>query len=175
MSWGPLSIQELSEVNFPASQISWPHQDFCELPVDLHSWDNLLLMRNLVSFLIFHTYTKNSICSRHFELRGLLNVCVCVYWSKFSFLPSIFCCSVTQSDCDLMDCNTPGFPVLHHLLELSQTHAHWISGAIKPSHPLSSLSPAFNLSQHYCLFQWVYSSHQVAKVLELQLQRQSFQ
>ena len=46
--------------------------------MDLHSWDNLLLMRNLVSFLIFHTYTKNSICSRHFELRGLLNVCVCV-------------------------------------------------------------------------------------------------
>ena len=69
----------------------------------------------------------------------------------------------------------PGFPVLHHLPECAQTHVHWVSDAIQPSHPLSSPSHAFNLSQHQGLFQWVSSLHQVAKVLELQLQHQSFQ
>ena len=73
-----------------------------------------------------------------------------------------------------MDCSTPGFPVHHQLQELAQTHAHGIGDAIPPSHPLSSHSPpAFNLSQHQGLFQWVDSWHQVAKVLELQYQ--SFQ
>ena len=52
-----------------------------------------------------------------------------------------------------MDCCTPRFPVLHHLLELAQTHVHWVSDAIQPSHPLSSPSPpALNLSQHQGLF-----------------------
>ena len=64
----------------------------------------------------------------------------------------------------------------HQLLELAQTHVHWVGDAIQPSHPLSSPSPpAFNLSQNQGLFQWVSSSHQVAKVLEFQLQHQSFQ
>ena len=76
---------------------------------------------------------------------------------------------------DSMDCSTPGFPVLHHFPECAQIYARWISDAIQPSHPLSSPSPpAFNLSQHHGLFQWVSSSHQVAKVLELQLQHQPF-
>ena len=60
--------------------------------------------------------------------------------------------SVTKSCptlCNPMDCSTPGFPVHHQLLELAQTHVHWVSDAIQPSHPLSSPSPpAFNLSQH---------------------------
>ena len=78
--------------------------------------------------------------------------------------------------CDLMDCSTLDFPVLHHLPELAQTHVHWVNDAIQPSHPLlSPLPPAFNLSQHQGLSQWVSSSHQMAKVLELQLQHQSFQ
>ena len=78
--------------------------------------------------------------------------------------------------CDPMDCSTPGFPVHHQLLEIAQTHVHWIGDAIQPSHPLSSPSPlALNLSQHQGLFQWVSSSHQVAKVLGFQLQHQSFQ
>ena len=60
--------------------------------------------------------------------------------------------------------------------EFPQTHFHWVSDAIQPSHPLSSPSPpAFNLSQHQGPFKWVSSSHQVAKVLEFQLQHQSFQ
>ena len=75
--------------------------------------------------------------------------------------------SVTQS-CptlwDPMNCSMPGLPVHHQLLEFTQTHVHWVSDAIQPSHPLSSLSPpAFNLSQHQGLFQWVASLHQVAK------------
>ena len=87
--------------------------------------------------------------------------------------------SVTQPHytlCNPMDCSTPSFPVHHQLLKLTQNHVHRVSDAIQPSHPLSSpYPPAFNLFQHQGLFQWVSSSHQVAKVLELQLQHQSFQ
>ena len=87
--------------------------------------------------------------------------------------------SVTQSCltlCDPMYCSTPGLPVLHQLLEFTQIHVLWVSDAIQPSHPLSSPShPAFNLSQHRGLFKWVSSSHQVAKILEFQLQHQFFQ
>ena len=69
-----------------------------------------------------------------------------------------------------------GLPVHHQLLELAQTHVHQVGDAIQPSHPLSSPSPpAFNLSQHQGLFQWVSCLHQVAKILEFQLQHQSFQ
>ena len=75
-----------------------------------------------------------------------------------------------------MDCSTPGFPIHHQLPELTQTHVHRVGDAIQPSHPLSSPSPpAFSLSQHQGLFKWVSSSRQVAKVLEFQLQHQSFQ
>ena len=75
-----------------------------------------------------------------------------------------------------MDCSTPGLPVHHHLLEFTQTHVHGVSDAIQPSHPLLSPSPlAFNLSQQQGLFPRVSSLHQVAKVLEFQLQHQSFQ
>ena len=77
---------------------------------------------------------------------------------------------------ETMDCSMPGLPVHHQHPEHAQTHAHWVSDAIQPSHPLLSPSPpAFNLSQHHGLFQWINSSHQVAKALELQLQHQSFQ
>ena len=72
---------------------------------------------------------------------------------------------------DPMNCSTPGFSVYHWLPEFTQTHVHWVDVAIQPSHPLSPPSPpAFNLSQHQGLFQWVSSSHQVPKVLELWLQ-----
>ena len=73
-------------------------------------------------------------------------------------------------------CSTPGFPVHHQLPEHAQTHVHWVGDAIQPSHPLSSTPPpTFNLPQHQGLFQWVSSSHQVAKVLEFHLQHQSLQ
>ena len=86
--------------------------------------------------------------------------------------------SVTQSCptlCDPMNHSTPG-PVHHQLPETTQTHVHWVGDAIQPSYPLSSPSPpALNLSQHQGLFQWVSSLHQMAKVLEFELQHQSFQ
>ena len=76
------------------------------------------------------------------------------------------CCSVAKlrpTLCDPMDYSTPGFPVLHHLPALAQTHVYWVSDAIQPSHPLSPLSPsAFNLSHYQGLFQWVSSLHQAA-------------
>ena len=77
---------------------------------------------------------------------------------------------------DPMDCSTPGLPVHHKLPEPTQAHVQWVGDAIQLSHPLSAPSlPAFNLSQHQELFQWVGSSHQVAKGLEFPLQHQSFQ
>ena len=75
-----------------------------------------------------------------------------------------------------MNCSTPSLTVHHQLLESTQTHVHWVDDAIRPSHPLSSPSPpALNLSQHQGLFKWVSSLHQVAKVLEFQLQNQFYQ
>ena len=97
--------------------------------------------------------------------------------------PKCYCCccpcSVTKlcpTLCDPVNSSTPGSPVLHYLPEFAQTHVHWVSDAIQPSHPLSPPSPpAFSLSQHQGLFQWVDPSHQVTKVLGFQLQHQSFQ
>ena len=78
--------------------------------------------------------------------------------------------------CDLVDYSTPDFPVLHYLLEFAHTHVHRVSDAIQPSHALlPPSSPVFNLPQHQGLFQQASNSHRVAKVLELQLQHQSFQ
>ena len=77
--------------------------------------------------------------------------------------------------CNPMNHSTPGLPVHHQLPEFTQTHIHWVSDAIQPSHPLSSpFPPAPNPSQHQSLFQWVNSLHEVAKVLEFQLEHQSF-
>ena len=95
------------------------------------------------------------------------------------FINCSCCCSVDQSCtalCDTMDCSMPGFPVLRHLPEFAQIHVHWVNDAIQTSCPLSPTSPlALSLSQHQGLFQWISSSYQVAKDLELQLQYQSFQ
>ena len=99
-------------------------------------------------------------------------------WDLF-LCTSVQSSSVAQSCmtlCDPMNHSTPGLPVHHQLLEFTQTHVHRVSDAIQPSHPLSSPSPPDpNPSQHQSLFQWVNSSHEVAKVLEFQLQHQSFQ
>ena len=103
------------------------------------------------------------------------------YWetSILSIRLSVQFSSVAQSCltlCNPMNRSMPGLPVHHQLPESTQNHVHWVSDAIQPSHPLSSPSPpALNLSQHQDLFQWVSSSHQVAKVLEFQLKHHSFQ
>ena len=100
-----------------------------------------------------------------------------IFVSKAMF--NYCCCSLTQSYptlCDPMDCNIPGSSVHLHLPAFTQTPVHWAGDAIQPPHPLLPPSPpALSLSQHQCLFKWVSSSHLVAKVLEFQLQHQSFQ
>ena len=117
---------------------------------------------SLVDFLC-HCYTQTFLCKLLCIYK--CSICLCILWFKES-------CSIIF---DPMDCSTPDFPVLHYLPEFAQTHVHWISDAIQPSHPLlpSSL-PALNLSQHQGLFKWI-CPYQVAKVLELQPQHQSFQ
>ena len=100
----------------------------------------------------------------------------CVY---ILILAKMLLSSVAQwcpSLCNHMDCSTSGFPVHHQLPEFTQTHVHWVSDAIQSFHSLLSPSPpAFNLSQHQGLFLWVSSLHLAAKVLDFQLQHQSFQ
>ena len=99
--------------------------------------------------------------------------------SYYVLRPAVQFNSVTQlcpTLCDPMNRSMPGLPIHHQLPECTQTHVHWVGDAIQPSHPLLSPSPpALNLSQHHGLFKWVTSSHQMAKVLEFQLQYQSFQ
>ena len=96
-----------------------------------------------------------------------------VYWTITTHIHPDQIRSVAQSCptlCNPMNHSTPGLPVHHQLLEFTQTHGHRVSDAIQPSHPLSSPSPpAANPSQHQSLFQWVNSSHEVAKVLEFQV------
>ena len=78
--------------------------------------------------------------------------------------------------CDPMNHSMPGLPIHHQLPEFTQTHVQWVGDTIQPSHPLPfSSPPALNVSQNQGLFKWISSPHQVAKVLEFQLQHQSFQ
>ena len=140
------------------------------------SWLKLSQSLRLTININLVTLTDDLLCAKP-------KYCICIY----SFNPenntvgfsSVQFGSVTQSCltlCNPMDCSTPGFPVHHQLPEPTQTHVQWVGDAIQPSHPLLSPSPpTFNLSQHQGLFKWVSSSHQVAKVLEFQLQHQSFQ
>ena len=99
--------------------------------------------------------------------------------TQITITMSCCCHSVTKSCpalCDPMDFSMPPSYVLHYFSESAQIHAQWVGDAIQPSRPLSPPSPlALSLSKHQGLFQWVSSSHQVAKLLELQLQHQPFQ
>ena len=118
-----------------------------------------------------HTYLlqiKVFIVSRYIPRSGIAR--------SYSSLQFSSVAQLCPTLCHPMNRSTPGLPVHHQLLESTQTHVHRVDDAIQPSHPLlSPSSPALNLSQHQGLFQWVSSSHQVAKVLEFQLQHQSFQ
>ena len=126
-----------------------------------HSWNSL----QSPSFLILSHPSSRPLWTGiiiHYLVSFLLPL---HFWSvQFS--------SVTQSCptlCDPMNRSTPGLPVHHQLPEFTQIHVHWVSDAIQPSHPLLSPSPpAPNPPQHQSLFQWVNSSHEVAKVLEFQ-------
>ena len=107
---------------------------------------------------------------------SICSLCLCLY---FYFVNLLLFHSVAKSCLTLgdpMDCSMPGFPVLPYLLEFSQSHVHYVGDAIQPPYPLSPPFPsALDLSQYQGLFQWVSSWHQMVKVLELQLQHQSFQ
>ena len=142
------------------------------------------------SIFIKHTLLYQVLCSSLLNMLFHLTLPVVLwarcYWTHLKIWKlmltdsySVQFSSVAQSCptlCNPMNRSTPGLPVHHQLLEITQTHVHRVSDAIQPSHPLSSPSPpAPNPSQHQGLFQWVNSSHEVAKVLEFQLQHQSFQ
>jgi len=126
-----------------------------------------------------HIFLNTSLAHKSNSFYGFLTERILILYVIIFHCLSVLCCSVAQlclTSCDLTDRSAPGLPVLHQLPELAQTHVHRVSDATQPSHPLSSPSPpAPNLSQHQGLFQWVSSSHQVAKGLELQLQHRSFQ
>ena len=123
--------------------------------------------RNDAILLFSHRMGFFRCCHGNHQLSGHWFVCSVQFSSVARSCPTL---------CDPMDCSTPVLPVHHQLPEFIQTHVHWVGDAIKPSYPLLSPSPpAFNLFQHQNLFKWVSSSHQAAKVLEFQLQHQSFQ
>ena len=103
----------------------------------------------------------------------MVRICVCVYIHMYQFSSMAQLCPTL---CDPMNCSRPGLPVCHQLPEFTYTHVHRVGDAVQPSHPLSSPSPpAPNPFQRQDLFKWVNTSHEVAKVLEFQLQHQSFQ
>ena len=132
------------------SGVPLPSPTICKLTsiMSTGSWD----------WRTFRLYVKRTVCIRNYSFQTFSSV-------QFS--------SVTQSCptlCDPMNCSTPALPVHHQLPEFTQTHVHWVSDSIQPSHPMSSpFPPARNPSQHQSLFQWVNSSHEVAKVSEFQL------
>ena len=155
-----------------------------------HSWVDVTLPLSVSGegvFLSLHSQSrtgmapwKNHFTSQYSKAFSVWNVTFhkmfCMYPESIS---SVQFSSVTQlcpTLCDPMNCSTPGLPVHHQLLEFTPTHVHWVGDAIQPSCPLSSPSP-------FCLqsflgsgsFKWVSSLHQVAEVLEFQLQHQSFQ
>ena len=97
-------------------------------------------------------------------------------WKIYMFLQFSSVAQSCSTLCDPMAWSKPGLHVHHQLHEFMQTHVHWVSDAIQPSHPLLPPCPlAFSFFQHQGLYKWVSYSHQVAKVLEFQLQHQAFQ
>ena len=115
-------------------------------------WKLFFLFFNFLEFFFFNWSIVDLPYCISFRYTAPVYVCCCCY-------------SVAKSRltlCDPMDCSTPGLPVPHSLPEFAQVHVHWIGDAIQPSHPLLLSSPAFNLSQHQGLFQWIGSLHQVA-------------
>ena len=134
-----------------------------------HTW--FQIYQAALDMAFFIKYIKNKIQDMCFSSQASGLKSSLWYSIQFSSVPQL-CLTL----CEPMNHSTPGLPVHHQFPEFTQTHVHWVGDAIQPSHPLSSPSPpALNPSQHQDLFQWVSSSHQVAKVLEFPLQHQSFQ
>ena len=148
MLWGPILTYII--------RVIVPHQNSVLSPQVNCTWAGS--HQGIVSVLSTPMQDFNSICPGHSQVQLFLESSLT--WFTWAKEP---CFSVTKScptPCDPMDCSPPGFPVLHYLLELAQTHVHWVGDAIQPSHPLLPPSPlALNLSQHQALFQWVNCSH----------------
>ena len=144
-----------------------PHMLPPTFPVPLADITSKSQFRNLRIFPTHHS--RNAMWLKK-DVRKVMTVIMdCISLSGNGSSSVQFSHSVVSNSLWPMDCSTPGLPVHHQLLEFTQTHVHWVGDAIQPSHPLSSPSPpALNPSQHQGLFQWVSSSHQVAKVLEFQ-------
>ena len=134
-----------------------------------HTWTKWWFFFSWCSYVLdacFITFWKKSQPANQFRVVFSFKRIECCLLRQFSSSASLF---VSNFVVQLLShvCRVPGFPVLNYLLEFAQTHVHWVSDATQPSHHLSSPSPAFSLNQHQGLFQWVGSSHQVAKVLEV--------
>ena len=176
-------------------QICWHTECSTFIALSFRIWNSPTGIPSLPLALFLVMFSKAHLTS-HSRMSGSRWVITPLWlsWSWISFLysSSVYSChlflissasvqfsSVTQSCltlCDPMNCSMPGLPVHHHLPEFMHTHIHRVVDATQPSHPLSSpSSPAPNPSQHQSLFRWVNSLHEVAKVLEFQLQHQSFQ
>ena len=152
------------------------------------TWSNKCTLFVSVTKPIFKTCTNLLPAQRNIKFNSVYAQTLTLSWLHFlldksDFPKKIFnerrCCysfaKMCPSLCDPIDYSMPGSPVLHYLLEFAQIHVHWISDAIQPFHPLlPPFPPVLNLSQHQGLFQWVSSSHCVAKIPEHQLQHQSF-
>ena len=157
------------------SSSSWPYG---LQPTRLfYPWDFAmeLLEEVPISFSRGSSRPRNWTCVSYISYIGR---CILYHWANWEVLLTPSRCLVAQSHptpCSPMDCGKTGFPAFHPLPECAQIHVHWVGDAIQPSHPLLSSSPALNRSQYQDLSQWVGSWHQVAKVLHLQLQHQSFQ
>ena len=129
-------------------------------------------------FIVFYNIYLFWIIQAIFNKKSSIEFLMLTVIFLFPFLDSSvqFSHSLMSDSLDPMNRSMPGLPVHHQLPESTQIHVHWVTDAIQPSHPLSSpYPPAPNPSQHQGLFKWVSSLHQVAKVLDFQLQYQSFQ
>ena len=144
--------------------------------IDTHWLKSLITWYMILVITEFRSGYENQLSSIKPDIRevfkNVVNLLISFLFWKIQF-SSVQLSSVAQSCptlCDPMNWSTPGLPVHHHLPEFTQTHVHRVSDAIQPSHTLPSPSPPGpNPSQHQSLFQWVNSSHEVAKVLEFQL------
>ena len=170
----PKGCRQKSNVAFPGCLFKT--RTLCPLPCSLphplsccHSATLLLAFWTLVVIQNGETESWKKPMEAKDSCSYITNLLYCFFWSLVQSLSCVRLFVTPRT-------STPGLPVHHQLPEPTQTHVHWVSDAIQPSHPLSSSSPpALNLSQHQGLFQWVSSLHQVAKALEFQLQHQSFQ
>ena len=153
----------------------------CPLP---WSWDMWSLLQQLLQFVLKNKQQENKANTFNRRWKCFISWSNWQHW-YFRFVHITIHIGSAQFSsvqllsrvrlCDPMNCSTPGLPVHHQLPEPTQTHFHWVSDTIQLTHPLLSPSPpAFNLSQHQGLFRCVSFSHQVAKVLEFQLQYHSF-